>query len=512
MGCSAAPDHPFLLAGSVDARGQNRGVATRGTGAASFLARMSADSAIISVSVRHPRPRLAGPGSPLSRVSATAAVGIFGAVIGAAGCAFEVDVGVEVPNNQLVAVVPDTIRTELDLLFVVDDTEGMAAVHQDLGELWGRMRHHLEYAEGGFPDVRIGIITSDVGVGAAAVPGCTATGRDGALIPWGEQAHYTVDPLALDLADEQIAEQFRQIGESTCEYEQPLAAMQRAMDGAQLQTEFLRDAAALGVVFVAGADDCSVTDPGFFGEDGHFRCFREGVVCGDDAFAAGPQYGCRPRDSSLIANVGDHAKLLLEMKDDSRAIAVGAVLGNPIEVRLEATGPDTLSLAPACADAPGSPGELYPGVRLGAFAQDENLKGSVADLCSQTLADAGSPTALDLRRALGHRCLEGKIADVEPDEPGMQVECAVQTITGVADPVELPPCVNPNRVYESPGPCFAIKAGPSACGDFPSQLAVQVNWGGDDPMTAPADTVTEVRCIVEDGAGPFDDPSNGLPD
>jgi hypothetical protein len=254
-----------------------------------------------------------------------------------------------------------------------------------------------------------------------------------------------------------------------------------------------------------------VTDPSFFTDGDKFRCFREGVVCGDDALAAGPQYGCRPRDSSMIADVGDHTKLLLEMKDDSRAIAVGAVLGNPTEVRIQEVAA-ALTLAPACADAPGAAGELYPGIRLGAFAQHDNLKGSVADLCSQTLADAGSPTALDLRRALGHRCLEGKIEDVEPDEPGMQVECEVQTITGVAAPVELRACANPNRVYESQGPCYAIKAGPAACGDFPSQLALQVNWGGDDPMTAPADTITEVRCIVEDGAGPYDDPTNGLPD
>lgn len=487
--------------------GSNRGFATGGADAASFLARMSADSAIISVSVRHPCPRLAGPGSPLSRVTATAAVGIFGAWIGGAGCAFEVDVGVETPNTQLVAVVPDTIRTELDLLFVVDDTEGMAALHHELGDLWRRMRRHLEYAEGGFPDVRIGIITSDVGVGAAEVPGCTATGRGGALI----SSPLEIGDRTLDEFDELVTAQFRAIGESTCPYEQPLAAMQRAIDGDELRDRFLRDRAALGVVVVAGADDCSVTDPGFFADDDTFQCFREGVVCQDDALAAGPQYSCRPRDSSMIASVADHSKLLLEMKEDSRAIAVGAVLGNPIEVRvLEDAG--ALSLAPACADAPGSPGALYPGVRLSAFAQDQNLKGSVADLCSQSVADAGSPTALDLRRALGHRCLEGKIEDVEPDEPGMQVECEVQTITGVAAPVELPPCANPNRVYESTGPCYAIKAGPAACGDFPSQLAVQVNWGGADPMTAPADTVTEVRCIVEDGLGPYDDPSNGLPD
>lgn len=478
---------------------------------------MSADSAIISVSVRHTSPRLAGLGTPPSRVTATAAVGIFGALL--AGCAFEVEVGIENPNRQTVAVVPDVIRHELDLLFIVDDTDGMRHVHDGLGELWGRIRRHLEYAEGGFPEVRIGLMTSDVGVGTAQVAGCDATGDGGALLPDdGGYFYLDVDPLFLDEADLTVADRFRAIGEGTCPFEQPLAAMQRALevDGPLDDVAFLRDAAALGVVFVAGADDCSVLDPAFFA-DGEvpldkFRCFREGVRCGEDDVGAGPQYGCEPRaGSQMLADVPTAAKLLLEMKDDPRAIAVGTVLGNPEEVRLVEDG-GGLDLSPACADAPGAVGELYPGVRLGALALDDLVKGSVADLCSSSLADAGTPTALDLRRALGHRCLEGRIQDVEPGEPGMQTDCEVQAITGTGAPIDLPPCANPNRVYESPGPCFAIKAGPAACGDFPSQLAVQVNWGGADPVTTPADTVTRVSCIVEDGGGPLDDPTNGLPD
>jgi hypothetical protein len=477
---------------------------------------MSAISAIISVSVRRPSPQLAGPGTPLSRVTATAAAGIFGAAA-LAGCAFEVEVGVENPNTQTVAVVPDTIRHELDLLFVVDDSEGMAQVHAGLGELWDRVRRHLEYAEGGFPAVRIGIITSDVGVGTAVVPGCTADGDGAALVPdelgnpWID-----VDPLLLDDADAAIAARFASLGEDGCPFEQPLAAMQRALDGPLVEAGFVRDAAALGVVFVAGADDCSVLDPAFFADGEQpldkFRCFRLGVRCGDDDVAAGPQYGCEPRPSTgLLADVDGHAKVLSEMKDDPRAIAVGTVLGDPENVTILDDAGD-LSLSPACADSAGGGAALFPGVRLGAFALSDYFKGSVADLCSSTLAEAGTPTALDLRRALGHRCLEGRIADVEPDAPGVQTDCEVQAITGDAPPVDIPPCLNPNRVYESPGPCFAIKSGPAQCGDFPSQLAVQVNWGGADPTTTPAETVTQVRCVVEDGGGPLDDPTNGLPD
>ena len=513
MGGVSTRDHRFFLAGDRDAprcpdHGRPR-TCNPDVGAASFLARMSADSAIISVSVRHSSPRRAGHGAPLPRVTAVAVAGIFG---GLGGCAFEVEVGYENPNVQLVAVVPETIRHELDLVFVVDDGADMAPVHAALGELWGRIRRHLEYAEGGFPDVRVGIVTTDVGVGAATVPGCTAAGDAGALVggDW-----ITATAVDLDAADEAIAARFGAIGAGTCPFEQPLTAMQRALDGF-VAAGAVRDAAALGVVFVAGADDCSVQDPAFFteGEAGSdtFRCFRAGVWCEDDVGAIGPQYGCEPRPAgAMTVDVPSHVKLLLETKEDPRAIAVGTVLGTPAEVRIVDDG-GGLDLAPACADAPGPVGPVYPGIRLDAFARDRNIKGSVADLCTQTLAEAGTPTSLDLRRALGHRCLEGRIADVEPDEPGMQTECRVEIATGVAAPVELPACANPNRVYESPGPCFAIKAGPAACGDFPSQLAVQINWGGADPTLAPAETVTRVECVVEDGGGPLDEPNNGLPD
>src|SRR5688500_4201001 len=116
-----------------------------------FPRRMPADSAIISDSVRAPHlppPGPGGPGRPSPRVHALAAMGVFGAALGAGACTIEAEVGWEIPDTQDVAWIPSKFREQLDLVFVVDDTAGMAAVQTQLGGMWERVRAHLEFAEG----------------------------------------------------------------------------------------------------------------------------------------------------------------------------------------------------------------------------------------------------------------------------------------------------------------------------------------------------------------------------
>lgn len=427
------------------------------------------------------------------------------ALVGAAGCTLETAVGHDEPAYRVVARVPDTFRHDLDLLFVVDDTAGTAKLHAQTRELWTRVRSHLAYAEGGFPSVRIGVISSDVGVLGGAVPGCTEDGDRGALRAGPSGARWLdVDPYDLPASEADLAARL-ELGEAGCAYEQPLAALRHALDGSEVDNAgFLREDAALGVVVVAGEDDCSIVDPAIF-DDGDapatkYRCFREGVRCaGDDVGApmAGPQRDCGPSDTPLLTHVADDADFVLALKKDPRAVVVTGVLGDPDEVALADTAAG-LALAPACGDGDAA---RYPGVRLGAFVDGvtrRGARGTVAGVCETTPADAGAPTGFELRRALGHRCLEGHLVDVRPDDGGLQASCAVHAIDAQDRRWELAACPNPNHVFDEPGPCYAIKPGPSECGDFPSQLAVQVNWGGPAPMSAPEGVTTEVTCLVDE--------------
>ncbi len=430
----------------------------------------------------------------------------------------ETAVGHDVLDSEVVARVPATFRSQLDLLFVVDDTEDMVIVQEHLVSMWQRLRGHLDFAEGGFPDVRVGVISSDVGVGAASVPGCTSAGDDAALVPTATGARWlTIDPALPAGADLPFASLVR-LGDQGCAVEQPLVALARALDGGVAVNDgFLRDDAALGVIIVGGDDDCSVVDPAFFGDDGSgdalgFRCFREGVRCDGDDVSTGPQHGCAPRASSrTLAPVDQQARLLNTLKRDPRALAVGAVVGDADRVAIVGgDGGAAFSVAPACTETK-TDLQLYPAVRVSAFASAAG--GSVTGMCradvdhvgalpgldlDEVLAAAGTAVGHDVRRALGHRCLEGRIVDTSPAEPGLQFACEVAAAVGPGDERPLPQCENPNHVFDVAGPCWAIKAGPAECGDFPSQLSVQVNWGGDEPMRQPLATEVVVRCLVED--------------
>jgi hypothetical protein len=125
------------------------------------------------------------------------------------------------------------------------------------------------------------------------------------------------------------------------------------------------------------------------------------------------------------------------------------------------------------------------------------MGGTTAGVCKAPVESAGAATGLELRDALGHRCLEGDIADVDLGAPGMQVDCVVTALEPSGVQRELAACPNPNNVIDAAGPCWAIKDGAGQCGDFPSGLSLQVNWGGNEPMTQPDGVTALVSCVVD---------------
>ncbi len=172
-------------------------------------------------------------------------------------------------------------------------------------------------------------------------------------------------------------------------------------------------------------------------------------------------------------------------------MVVTGAIGDRDHVEIVEAG-DDLALAPSCVD-PSRP--MKPGVRLGNFVRD--MGGTVAGVCKSPVDAAGPETGLQLRDSLGHRCLKGRVMDVEPDIPGLQTDCTV-TARGVdGREHEIEACPNPNDVINATGPCWAIKDGAGQCGDFPTGLSLQVNWGGDEPMTQPAGVTALVSCVVE---------------
>ncbi len=426
------------------------------------------------------------------------------------------------PGSRYLQVVdiPPIMTDSLDLLFVVDNSETMAGRQLALKYSFARLLSYLEFAEGGLPDLHVGVVSTDMGVGDEPVPGCSFAGDQGRLqaaprlngCPTldgsflrdyrdGDDRDTNFGELPLDEAFSCIST----LGTGGCQFEQPLEAMRRALDGSNPANDgFLRPDAALGVVILTDEDDCSVFDPTMFapdqyGEISKFRCFANGVTCeGDDVRIVGEYHDCHAKlNSDYMYSVGGYSRFVSDLKFDPESVVVAGIIGDASLVEVAADLDDQPQLVPACE----SDGALaYPAVRLADFLKDTRAGSEVASLCGDKPLDALSSTALQLRKSLGTRCLDGPVLDVDDDTPGLQVDCHVYDVAPDGTRTELPECERPYMPDTSTVvPCYAIKQGPGECGDFQSaqQLSLQV-WRGDWDIGQPFGTHTIGECLVAD--------------
>jgi hypothetical protein len=436
----------------------------------------------------------------------------------------QVPIGTRASSDRVVVVdIPPELGRKLDLLFVVDNSPDMAARQQALRSSFERLRGHLELVAGGLPDLHVGVISTDLGVGQSyKVADCTATGDHGALqsaprLPGcaAPEGRFLRDVLIDgDLRERnyegELTDTFEcisQLGEAGCDFEQPLEAMRRALDGTVGDNDgFLRDNAVLAVIILTSEDDCSVASPELFnpfldgtGDVRKYRCFRYGVLCsGDDVFEPGDFTDCQPNPSSLyVHDVAPYADFLRGLKHDPREVVVTGIMGDAAlgEVSVWLDNEDHPQLAPTCSDERRSP--VYPAVRLQAFLDEFDEGGKVSSLCNGDPMSALSATARQIRKALGTICMDGHLRDIDPHTPGRQVDCIVSQVAPDHSRTEMAPCDDPYDLATSTTtPCYAIKAGPAACGDFPTQLALEVYWG--PGASAPAGTRVIGECLVDD--------------
>jgi len=425
---------------------------------------------------------------------------------------------------QEVALLKAIPNRKLDLLFVLDDSQGMLEKQLRLASSFPRMLEVLQTLEGGLPDLHIGAITSDMGtlgsswpvpappIGVLGQGGCAGVGKDGAL-----QANSLAlaDRFISDVAAPdgtrvrnytgELRDVFREVvrvGGVGCGFEQHLAATRRAL-GNPLNAGFLRDDANLAVVILADEDDCSVLHPALFGPESpelgplqSFRCTRFGVVCDPDDTAPGAKAGCAPRASSeLVEDVQPFVDALRAAKPDPRMVAVAAIVGDPEPFALELRAPPgggapQPGLSHSCAFQ-SSPGVEVadPAVRIAAFLDAFPGRSALASVCA---SDLGAPLAEIgglAKQLVGDPCLGAfALADVSPD-PGLQPTCEAVDVRDAA-PIasrSLPRC--------APGEpdCFEIVSDPAACPTTPEHLRVRIHR----QAAVTEDTWTHVRCQLE---------------
>jgi hypothetical protein len=432
-------------------------------------------------------------------------------------------------ERALVVEVPPQLSERLDLLFVVDNSETMDDEQMALQMAFERLRGHLGFVAGGMPDLHVGVVSTDLGVGDSEVPGCTAEG-DGGRLQHTPRIGECAAPADAFIRDEvagglritnyesSLTETFgciSQLGETGCRYEQPLESMRLALDrNHAYNTGFLRDDAILAVVFLTNEDDCTAWNPTLYdpaldgaAEGSKYRCFRHGVQClGDDVREEGEFEGCEPRhDSQFMPHVTEYIDFLLDPTDNGlgkpdplRQVVVAGMIGDTelgsVEIHLDGEGEP--QLVPACADS--ETDSIYPAVRLQSFLDGFTNGGQISSLCNNEPTGALTSTGREIRKRLGTICLDGPIKDADPETAGRQPDC--QVLIRWPDPrapkTELPACDQPYMPDDSTAqPCYTIKTGPEMCGDFPTQLALDVSWGAGKQQ--PAGAHIEGWCLVD---------------
>jgi hypothetical protein len=384
----------------------------------------------------------------------------------------------------------EAVERNIDILFVVDDSSGMLALQRKLISNFPVFTQVLEGLPLGLPDVHIGVISTNLGAGQFALPGCPLGGDRGALQarPRGTCAASGLDPGQTFISDgggrrnhsgtiEDVFACIAPLGQDGCDFEHPLASVVRALgaDGAPPPPEnagFLRANALLSVIVIAKQDDCSVppdsalfdpssrlvSDP--LGPLTSFRCNEYGHLCDGAppprthaaAFADG---ACVPAEAAgKLTPVGDLVRQLKSVKADPSRILVAVVAGLPDPYGVDMVAPGIAgdpnqwpSVEHACME---NSGELAdPGVRLGAFAGGFGPTGLHLTICAPSFSPALQQVAEMVASVPGPFCVDARLrlfqgqpdctaVEQHIDENGHAIDSTA--IPACADTGDVPPC------------------------------------------------------------------------
>jgi hypothetical protein len=217
-------------------------------------------------------------------------------------------------SNQF--LVPVATVPQLDLVFMIDNSPSMAPKQEKLRAQFPKLIAALRNpGDGALPDLRVAIIDSDLGTGAAYSAGSCGPNDQNGNSDFGDEGRFRMigaaacgvtDPSALWLEYQngapvnftgEISDVFAclagNLGTLGCGFEHQLQAFEFALVakgvGNEAQQALVRPGAYLGLVFLSDEDDCSAaTNDGMFGdkpdlrgESSSLRCATRGHACED---------------------------------------------------------------------------------------------------------------------------------------------------------------------------------------------------------------------------------------
>jgi len=383
--------------------------------------------------------------------------------------------------------------TDVDVLFVIDNSGSMESEQANLATNFPKLATKLDLA--GF-SYRVGVVSTDVGAGHYGLPSCeTALGDGGKLQhapqlagctppkdPWIERIDGVANVPDVAAAFSCIA----QLGIGGCGFEQPLEAARRALDPKlMVNPGFLRDDAALAVIYITDEDDCSAANPSLFdpsqqglhsslGPLSSFRCFEFGVTCDvNDRTVPGPRKDCRPTEKGMLRSVEGYAQQLSQLKP-AGDLVVSVISGPraPVAVELDQGNP---RLAPSCVS---SAGMATPPIRLAALVDAFGSRGAMHSICDEDFGPALDALGqLVVNQTQLSWCMPYNPVDTDPQTAALEGDCVV--VASQAGP--LPACS-----AGAAEPCYQLSPG-ATCATSSTTIELR--------NIAPADLGDEVYAV-----------------
>jgi hypothetical protein len=411
--------------------------------------------------------------------------------------------------------IPVSVNRDIDILFIIDDSPSMLDKQTNLKSNFPNFINVLNTIEGGLPNVHLGVVSSDLGTKGAADaqagsgigsgPGsCSGNGKSGNLQTNGSTLvsgtfindqknsdgtrtkNYTG---TLEAAFSAIAS----LGASGCGFEQHIEAAKRAVNGNAANSGFIRQTAYLALIFIQDEDDCSIAhstilgnDMATFGPLQSFRCNRFGHTCStggtssNEMNTVGAKGGCTSNESGThLTKVEDYVSFFKTLKSDPLNVIVAAIAGptTPYEVELRTPpggGTAIPAVAHSCSYQGGTGTEVAdPSTRLVQFVNAFPNRNTFQTICTPDLSPALTVIAQLLRTVIGSPCIEGNLADADPQTAGIQYDCSVSDVRnyGKANQTEevLRQCNNMTDPNSSTNkPCWAIHPDATKCMTAPN--------------------------------------------
>jgi hypothetical protein len=239
-----------------------------------------------------------------------------------------------------------------------------------------------------------------------------------------------------------------------------------------------------------------------------FRCTRFGITCdqggqtSDQMNQVGSKGQCHPNDNSqFLEKVSVYVDFLKKLKTDPGKIIVAGIMGTtePFQTELRTPpggGTAIQSLAHSCTytGGDGSVQVADPPTRIKFLLDQFPNRSTFTTICQQNLSDGLVLIAQLLKSVIGDPCIEGKLADVDPNTPGPQYDCSVSDVTNQGKPTQTETIIPACDASASMKPCWRINTDAMKCPQSQNfELKIE------RAMSPPPETHVIVNCVTEAG-------------